>query len=226
MGIRSEAFPGAEECLAAAQARRLLENGRVMLWRPEAANGLGPIWLGLPVPMAGDCLVLAMIGFAETSATPDANLWGPPCPERAPCAWGQAVADRLRAQAGKVGGFLSTAGAERSEVPLFDRLARRLRVSDPPERFQRLAASRFVRSSGLRPWRVGPRRPVERVVVAGEVAGLTMEAIRARSRRKTPGKPSGRRTGRWARARPGSMPDGVVVAAADSNAGWFVREPT
>jgi HD-GYP domain-containing protein (c-di-GMP phosphodiesterase class II) len=220
MGIRSEAFPGAEACLAAAQARGLLENGRVMLWRPETANGDGPIWLGLPVPMGGDCLVLAMIGFASTAGAVDANLWGPPCPERALRAWGQAVANRLRAEAGKVGGLLSTASAERPEVPLFDRLARRLRVSDPPERFQRLAASGLLEELRLGAVAWVPGNPREPVVVAGEMPGLKVEGYRALL-------PENLEKPIWIVNRPvGPREAGIerlaVVAAADSNAGWFV----
>jgi HD-GYP domain-containing protein (c-di-GMP phosphodiesterase class II) len=61
---------------------------------------------------------------------------------------------------------------------LIEHLLRRLRVSDPPERFQRLATSATREALGVEAvaWVPAPGR--EPVILAGQVAGLEPEAVR------------------------------------------------
>ena len=69
-----------------------------------------------------------------------------------------------------------------------DRLIRRLRVSDPPERFQRRAASAARESLGVEAVAWVPDSSREPVVVSGGVAGLASEDYRALAR-GAPNKP-------------------------------------
>ena len=87
-------FPDADAALTASLASGVLWHGRVAAWRP--GRDAGPYWLCLPAPRAGGGDLLAVVGFA---AGEPADGWGPPCPERALRAWGQAVADDLRGEA-------------------------------------------------------------------------------------------------------------------------------
>jgi hypothetical protein len=126
MGLASESFPNAEECMAAARARNLLETGRVTLWKPNATESSAPTWLLLPAPLPGDRVWLALVGFASARCA-ERSQWGPLCPDRALKAWGQAVADRLQAQSGKAGSLYTKQTSEQ-RPPLFDRLTLRRKV--------------------------------------------------------------------------------------------------
>jgi hypothetical protein len=104
-------------------------------------------------------------------------------------------------------------------MSLVDRLARRLRVSDPPERFQRLAATALREELRLGAVAWVPGNPREPVVVAGERPGLHAEGYRSLlpdNHEKTisiTNRPMGPRE---------AGIEQVAVAAADSKAGWFV----
>ncbi len=171
-GAPDGAFPDADD--AAVASAGPADQGRAIVWRPEP--GSGPSWLGLPVPRPEGACLVAWLGFAPDSPA-DRGLWGAPCPEPALRAWGQAVAERLRVEAG---GRIPPAigGGMAREHPLPERLVRRLRVNDPPERFQRLAtqALRDVLAVEAVAWVPGTSR--EPVVVAGAVVGLEPEAFR------------------------------------------------
>jgi HD domain len=177
LGLDVEDFPRGDASLTAVLASGLLWHGRVTVWRP--ARESGPVWLCLPVPRASGDLV-ALVGFAS-GAEDVQEGWGPPCPERALKAWGQSVADGLRGEA-----------FSRSDAPapspfrgdggdrlLTSRLIRRLRISDPPERFQDLAlnALRSALSVAAVAW--VPTHPGEPTVVLGEVKGMSSRDFRA-----------------------------------------------
>lgn len=166
LGARPEAFPGPGDCSFLSTDRC----GRVELWRHR--DGVSPIWLIVPISGPLDSELAAWIGFS--SGPGPLKPWGPPCPERALMAWGQDVADRLRTRSAA-----QTAPTNPVSTPaLIEHLLRRLRVSDPPERFQRLATSATREALGVEAvaWVPAPGR--EPVILAGQVAGLEPEAVR------------------------------------------------
>jgi HD-GYP domain-containing protein (c-di-GMP phosphodiesterase class II) len=168
-GRDPSAFPPAAD-LAGLPPRVTVRRGR---------EGSGSCWLILPAAGApGD--LLAAVGFAEAGdpARPDdAPTLGPSCPEPALRAWGQAVADRLRAEADS---RLAVGDSRRAarEPSVADRLIRRLRVSDAPERFQAMATSAVRHALGVEAvaWIPGGHR--EPVAVAGGVGTLAPEDYR------------------------------------------------
>ncbi len=174
-GLDEAEFPDADAALTAALASGVLWHGRVVAWRP--GRDAGPYWLCLPVPRAGESNLLALVGFA---AGPGADEgWGPPCPERALRAWGQAIADDLRGEAfPRAGGAAPPSRPEGGERVLTARLIRRMRISDAPEQFQELAL-KAVRSA-LQVAAVAwvPSTSGEPIVVAGEVGGLLARDFR------------------------------------------------
>jgi len=214
-GTDRRAFPSAE------QAARLLKEfdlNRAQLCRDPRVPG--PVWLILPwnaeTPESES--LSAWIGFAPSHDWPEAQGWGPPCPDPALRAWGQAVADRLaRERSGETG-----AGTVLSQPPrLTDRMIRQLRVSDPPERFQFLAVDVMKSELGVEAVAWVPHSHYERVIVAGGIEGMTAdhyrklrsssndEAARIVNRLSTPLLPNVRR---------------AAVVAADRQApiGWLV----
>ncbi len=68
---------------------------------------------------------------------------------------------------------------EDDEHVVIGRLIRRLRVSEPPERFQHLAVTVFRSSTGAESVGWVPREPVSPPIVAGHVAGLEPIGYRA-----------------------------------------------
>ncbi len=169
LGQEASAFPGGDASLTAVLASGLLWHGRVALWRPGRESG--PAWLCLPLPRTCGPDLVALVGFAPGPEPRDG--WGPPCPERALKAWGQAVADGLRGEA-----FPRSAAApspfrgENGDRLLTARLIRRLRVSDPPERFQDLALHALRSALAVAAVAWVPIHPAEPTVVVGEVKGL------------------------------------------------------
>jgi HD-GYP domain-containing protein (c-di-GMP phosphodiesterase class II) len=166
-------FPTAER---AARAMAEIEPGRVDLWRDDHLPG--PVWLVIPwvSDQANDEPLLAWVGFATSADAPNASVWGPLCPDPALKAWGQAVANRLLRKPAVV----SSSGSALSQSPrLTDRLIRQLRVSDPPERFQHLAADVVRADLGVEAVAWVPHNPKEPVVVAGHLDGLTTEHYRS-----------------------------------------------
>ena len=169
LGGESNTFPSGDASLTAVLASGLFSHGRVSLWRP--GRGSGPCWLCLPIPRpdAGD--LVALVGFAGSADF--ATGWGPFCPERALRAWGQSVADGLRGEAfPRVAGAPPTFRTDGGDRQLTARLIRRLRVSDPPERFQDLAlhALRAALKVAAVAW--VPSQLAEPTVVVGAVKGI------------------------------------------------------
>ena len=163
-------FPGGDASLTAVLASGLLWHGRVALWRPDRVAG--PCWLCVPVPRPEDSDLVALIGFAGSANSDDG--WGPFCPERALRAWGQSVADGLRGEAfPRVAAAAMPYRGEGGDRLLTSRLIRRLRVSDPPERFQDLAlqALRVALKVAAVAW--VPAHAGEPTVVVGSVSGVS-----------------------------------------------------
>ncbi len=174
-GLDEREFPDADAALTAALASGVLWHGRVAAWRP--GRDAGPYWLCLPVPRPDGAVVLALVGFATGTG---ARGWGPPCPERALRAWGQAVADDLRGEMFPRAAQAAPAPrAEGGERVLAARLIRRMRISDAPEQFQELAlkAVRTTLQVAAVAW--VPSASGEPIVVAGEIAGMRPRDFRA-----------------------------------------------
>ena len=182
LGADPGAFPGGDASLTAVLASGLLWHGRVSLWRPDRdrdhEGDSGRVWLCLPVPRAAGPDLVALVGF---SGGPGAEAgWGPPCPERALRAWGQSVADALRGEAfPRPASSPSPFRGEGGDRLLTARLIRRLRVSDPPERFQDLALNALRSALGVAAVAWVPTQPGESIVVVGEAKGMTSRDFRA-----------------------------------------------
>jgi HD-GYP domain-containing protein (c-di-GMP phosphodiesterase class II) len=88
-------------------------------------------------------------------------------------AWGREVVSRLGST-----GPTSDPVEDRRQVRLPDRLTRELHVSDPPERYQRLAVESLREVMGVEAVAWVPRSRRESVVMGGSVEGLGPEAIR------------------------------------------------
>jgi len=169
LGRDAENFPTGDASLTAVLTSGLLWHGRITLWRPGRV--LGPCWLCLPVPRPDGGDLVALVGFAGSAES--ASGWGPFCPERALRAWGQSVADGLRGEAfprvaAAVGPYRSDGG----DRLLTARLIRRLRVSDPPERFQDLALQALRSALKVAAVAWVPSAEGEPTVVVGEVKGV------------------------------------------------------
>ena len=169
IGQAADHFPGGDSSLTAVLASGLLWHGRILLWRP--GRTVGPCWLCLPVPRSEGGDVVALVGFA---GSPDSGgNWGPFCPERALRAWGQSVADGLRGEAfPRVAAAASPFRGEGGDRLLTSRLIRRLRVSDPPERFQDLALQSLRAALKVAAVAWVPSQAGEPTVVVGEVKGF------------------------------------------------------
>ena len=163
-------FPGGDASLTAVLASGLLWHGRVSLWRPDRVAG--PCWLCLPVPRPDGGDLVALVGFAGSASA--AEGWGPFCPERALRAWGQSVADGLRGEAfPRVAAAATPYRGEGGDRLLTARLIRRLRVSDPPERFQDLALQSLRAALKVAAVAWVPAQVGEPTVVVGSVPGVT-----------------------------------------------------
>jgi len=222
IGQDPAAFPGGDASLTAVLASGLLWHGRVSIWRP--GGDPSATWLCLPMPRREGPDLVALGGFAP-GPEPRAG-WGPPCPERALKAWGQAVADGLRGEAfPRPASAPSPFRGEGGDRLLTARLIRRLRVSDPPERFQDLAlhALRAALEVAAVAW--VPVHPGEPTVIVGDVKGLEARDYRSLA---PPGGPDGvyLRNGTADDApTPSPTPARRIMAvAADSQApaGWIV----
>lgn len=183
------------------------------------SRGDGPVWLVLSAPSPGGRDLLAAAGFEPVPGAAG-GPWGPFCPEPALRAWGQAVAERLRAEADSR--LAAEAGpAVPREPSVTDRLIRRLRVSDSPERFLHLAAAAVREALDVEAvaWVPGSHR--EPVLVAGEVPGLEPDAYRKLV--PSPGEGSIWISNRPVPPRP-ELVRRVAGAAADADqrVGWLV----
>ena len=198
IGVPADAFPAAEVVPSEAPFDR--ERARVV--SPE--GGEGPSWLVLPIPGLGGEFVHALVGFATSHDPSGPTPWGPPCPAPALRAWGQEVADRLRSEAeadafGRIGSP-RTPGTDESAV--LGRLLRRLRVSDAPEQFQRVATMSLREATGARAVAWVPGHPDEPTIVDGPLDRLAPADLRALAT--------------------GPAPPRSVLVAADGSVGWLV----
>jgi hypothetical protein len=185
IGAEAESFPEGGAGLLSDLTRSGNPLNRVQVWKPgsDDRSGSGPVWLVLPAPREDGGPLLALIGFARTAevAAGPANVWGPSCPDRALRAWGESFAEQLRIAAvprGPVGAD-STLRTDGNERLLIARLIRRLRISDPPERFQALATNALRSSLGVAAVAWVPGSLHDPVTFSGEVDGLTTGAYRA-----------------------------------------------
>jgi hypothetical protein len=227
LGLENGSFPGLDASLTAILASGLLRHGRVELWRPDPASG--PVWLCLPMVCSEGSTLVALVGFldlTETDADADTEPgWGPPCPDRALRAWGQAVADGLRREVGaRPSKSHSPFRGDGGERLLIARLIRRLRVSDPPERFQDLALQALRTALKVEAVAWVPSFDGEPVVVVGESTGMAPDDFRT----LTPAEgPKGVVVDNERATLDGSSPIRQVVAVAGdvdarSPIGWIV----
>ena len=163
-------FPDGDASLTAVLASGLLWHGRVSIWRPD--RDAGP---DLALPAGPPARRPTWWPWSASPPGPAAEPgWGPPCPERALKAWGQSVADGLRGEAfPRPAAAASPFRGEGGDRLLTARLIRRLRVSDPPERFQDLALHALRSALGVAAVAWVPTQPGEPTVVVGEVKGMT-----------------------------------------------------
>jgi HD-GYP domain-containing protein (c-di-GMP phosphodiesterase class II) len=178
VGADAAQFPRAGADLVAALTASGFGPGRAAVWRGDEPDG--PLWLALPVPRPDGAEMIALAGFATSADSASAASWGPICPAPALRAWGQVVCDQLR------GEFASrssvSAGATRAEGgdrQLIARLIRRLKISDPPERFQYLAVNALRGAMGVDVVAWVPCNHHESVIISGGLAGLTGNDYRA-----------------------------------------------
>lgn len=169
-GAPADAFPE--------QLIRLLPSSKTItpayVWHDESTAGAD--WLILPVPGFPRPL-LAAAGFARaTTAERSPTPWGPSCPTPALCAWGQSIADRH---------FATPAVPNSSDVQapepanqIIGRLIRRLRISDPPERFQQLAVNAIRSAMGVQAVAWVPANHYDPIVQSGEIGGLNGHGLR------------------------------------------------
>jgi HD-GYP domain-containing protein (c-di-GMP phosphodiesterase class II) len=176
LGLAADEFPNGDTSLVAVMASGLLRHGRVELWRPEPDSG--PIWLCLPFLRLDGANLVALVGFSGGSKAEPG--WGPPCPDRALRAWGQSVADALRAEVvPRLATTESPFRGEGGDRLLTARLIRRLRISDPPERFQDLALQAVRAALKVEAVAWVSAVPSEPVVLVGEVKKMTADHFRS-----------------------------------------------
>ena len=159
--------------------------GRVMVVR-EDSPGRNALWLFLPAD-CGSGVLVAAVGFEPSNGERTVNShWGPSCPEPALRAWGHSVAESLRNQsisritaAGtKVESSRATTPTDGGERLITARLIRRLRISDPPERFQQLATNALRTAMNVQALAWVPYHHGESVVASGDVGSLSGEGYR------------------------------------------------
>lgn len=109
----------------------------VLFWSPQ--ESVGPFWLVLSVVDDQGRDLRAFVGFADESGRGATEGWAPACPRRALRLWGRAVAAELAPPASDCPRGGPNSMTRGREAFLLDRLIRWLRISDAPERFQRLA---------------------------------------------------------------------------------------
>jgi HD-GYP domain-containing protein (c-di-GMP phosphodiesterase class II) len=221
-GAPAEAFPAADPTLLDLLVREGLAQGRVTTWSESVASPVK--WLFLPVPRRGGMLVAAA-GFASpgADATAAARTWGPVCPEPALRAWGQSVAELIRS--GHLhaanGSSIATKSHDGGERQFVSRLIRRLRISDPPERFQHLATNALRAAMNVQALAWVPSQHSEPVVVSGELGDFKGDGYRTLI-------PTAGRDSISFENEPSSSPDpGLkrwVSVASDSNKsiGWLI----
>lgn len=192
-----------------------LEPGHVTIHHMDSPSPA--VWLAFPVTQDSGLERLALVGFeADRPGVDRAVPWGPPCPEPALRAWGQAVANRLR----NVAESRRVADDDASQITpsVADRLIRRLRVSDQPNRFQSLAVSAVRDALDVEAVAWVPGSAQEPVIIAGELPDLEPDDYRDLVRHSSGGAV-------WVCNRATqSLPRSIVrlVAVADHPVGWLV----
>lgn len=127
-----------------------LARGEVMLWSGPVADSV--VWLILPLEQGGEEGLTAWVGFTAPGVRHQ-RPWGTSCPPRALVAWGREVQDRLLLEKPSRP-LVPLSAAPMPVVPsssargdqllaarhrLSEDLIWKMRVSDPPEKFQQLA---------------------------------------------------------------------------------------
>jgi hypothetical protein len=189
--------PALREPIDTPSAIRIVERGgrnqaEAFVWSGPS----GPKWLGLPVNLDGRGVVWALAAFRPDSgaddegggSATDLESWGPSCPDPALLAWGRALVERMdreataRALARRDAGgepVEDETGPSRRSTSLLVELIRRLRISDPSDRYQ-LTATRALRDEmGVAAVAWVPVSTRDPVVVGGAVPDLTSEAYRS-----------------------------------------------
>ena len=153
----------------------------VSLWLPGPTED--HLWMILKMPADSTSAerdaseTTAWVGFALSGSGSRGAVrpWGPTVPSPGLLAWGREVVSRLESKSAAEN---SAASGKRPELRLPDRLTRELSVSDPPERFQRLAVESIREALEVEAVAWVPRSHRESVIVAGSLSGMSPESFR------------------------------------------------
>jgi HD-GYP domain-containing protein (c-di-GMP phosphodiesterase class II) len=193
-GAGCSQFPPIDERLAKKTSSSELGLGQVVVWRDPEDRRL--LWLLLPLSGADVDGEVALVGFRALSPQPGTSSphqidepdhqrgcvnWGPVCPEPALRAWGQQVANRMREEQEARTDLSSSTKSSDQEASgvVIGRLTRRLRISDPPHHFQTVATTVLRTSLKMAAVAWIPKDQEDKVVVSGEIGGLSSQALRA-----------------------------------------------
>jgi hypothetical protein len=187
-----------------------LETGDgVALLPPDPSDRSGHAWLAITLPRSyGGASWVALAAFAD-----EPGSLAPSWSERALIAWGESVAGRIASEG-------SSSPSSRS-LQVTETLIRRLRVSDPPERFQRRAMSVMLEALGVElvAWVPGIAR--EAVIQAGAIEGIGGGTLRALAIES--GGPAIRICNRPSDSSPPGLRRFVVAATgSDGETGWLI----
>lgn len=185
LGADLEDFPPPGPQLFEIAGSGALRLGRAVVWHPR--DDPGRVWLLLPIPCAE---ILDLVAFAGFQRQPGDGVqsapspgWGPVCPDRALQAWGQKIVNQLRGahetHVFPAAATVPPSGDDESDRLVIGRLIRRMRISDPPPRFQELATGVLKTSLGMEAVAWVPAEGQAAIVVSGRVEGLHPNAYRA-----------------------------------------------
>lgn len=178
VGTEIARLPCVDSELHATLSKLRIGSEHVGIWR--STRDETKVWLILRVPAVSDEDAIALVGFRSSESLACPSGWGPPCPDPALLAWGREVVGRIQSeQKPSAGASRASATFQGTELQLVARLIRRLKVSDPPERFQNLAG--FALQSALRVEVIAwvPEATNERVIVSGGIPGWRSANYRA-----------------------------------------------
>jgi HD-GYP domain-containing protein (c-di-GMP phosphodiesterase class II) len=194
VGATEAWFPKANGQLSEVAGSTGLRLGKVAIWRRKENPEI--IWLVMPLVVAESADLVAFAGFRATAETScgtivaseaqatgacDIVKWGPACPDAALRAWGQQAVNRLQNDhETRVFPVQPAPGKEEDgEHIVIGRLIRRMRISDPPARFQALATNVLKASLGMAAVAWVPSEPHDAIVVSGEIEGLLSSSYRS-----------------------------------------------